>query len=63
MSSKPYFFISGTIFGMVALAHVLRVVSQVQVHVGDWAFPMWLSWGGFAVAGALWAWAFWLLRR
>ena len=63
MSSKPYFFISGTIFGMVALAHLLRVVSQVQVHVGDWAFPMWLSWGGFAVAGALWAWAFWLLRR
>ena len=63
MSSKAYFVISGTIFGLVALAHLLRVVYQVPVHVGDWAFPMWLSWAGFVVPVALCVWAFWLLRR
>ena len=63
MNSKAYFVISGTIFGLVALAHLLRVDYQIPINVGDWAFQMWLSWGGFAVAGALWAWAYWLLRR
>jgi hypothetical protein len=63
MSSKAYFVISGTIFGLVALAHLLRVVYQMPVHAGDWAFPMWLSWSGFAVAGALCVWGFHLLRQ
>ena len=44
-------------FGLVALAHLLRVVYQMPVCVGDWAVPMWLSWGGVAVADALCAWA------
>jgi hypothetical protein len=63
MSSKAYFVVSGTIFGLVAAAHLVRVVYQVPVHVGDWAFPMWASWGGFVVAGALCVWAFRLLRQ
>ena len=63
MSSKVYFVVSGTIFGLVAVAHLLRVVYQVPVRFGDWAFPMWASWGGFVVAGALCVWAFRLLRQ
>ena len=63
MSSKSYFVASGTIFGLVAAAHLVRAVYQMPVLVGDWAFPMWLSWGGFLVAGALCVWAFRLLRR
>ena len=63
MNSKAYFVISGTIFGLVALAHLLRVVYQTPIHVGTWAFPMWLSWVGFVLAGVLSVWAFRLLRR
>ena len=53
MRSKIYLAVSGTIFGLVALAHLLRVIYQMPVHVGDWAFPMWGSWGGCIVAGGL----------
>jgi hypothetical protein len=63
MSSKAYFVVSGTIFGLVAVAHLVRVVYQMPVQVGAWAFPMWLSWGGLVVAGALCVWAFRLLRQ
>ncbi|MGA2035096.1 MAG: hypothetical protein ABSG68_22845 [Thermoguttaceae bacterium] len=63
MSSKAYFVASGTIFGLVAVAHLVRVVCQMRVHVGDWAFPVWASWGGFVAAGVLCLWAFRLLWR
>ena len=63
MSSKAYFVISGTIFGLVALAHLFRVIYQMPIHVGEWAFPVWASWGGFVVAGARYVWAFRLIRR
>ena len=63
MSSKVYFVISGVIFGLVALAHLFRVIYQMPVQVGDWAFPVWLSWGGLVVAGVLCVWAFRLLRQ
>ena len=63
MNSKAYFVISGTIFGLVAVAHLLRVIYQMPVQAGDWAFPMWLSWGGLVVAGALCVWAFRLVRK
>ena len=63
MGSKIYFVVSGSIFGLVALAHLVRVVYQMPVQAGTWALPMWPSWGGLVVAGALCVWAFWLLRR
>ncbi len=53
MSNSAYFLVSGTIFGLVAVAHLVRVVYQMPVQVGEWAFPMWLSWGGLVVAGVL----------
>ena len=63
MTSKAYFAISATIFGLVALAHLFRVIYRVPVQVGEWAFPMWLSWCGLVVAVALCVWGFRLLRR
>ena len=63
MSNKAYFVVSGTIFGLVAVVHLVRVVYQMPVHVGDWAFPVWPLWGGLVVAGALCVWAFRLLRH
>ena len=56
MSSKAYFVVSGTIFGVVSAAHLVRAVYRMPVHVGDWAFPGWLSWGGSATTSVTAAW-------
>src|SRR5262249_47692669 len=45
--------VTGVIFAVVALAHLLRIVMGWPVVVGDWAVPMWVSWVGFVVAGGL----------
>ncbi len=50
---------AGTIFGLVALAHLVRLLRGFQVMVGSHPVPMWLSDAGFVVAGLL---AFWLWR-
>ena len=53
MSRKLYLRIAGTIFGLVALLHVLRLVLGWQVVIGGVTFPMWLSWIGPFVASYL----------
>jgi hypothetical protein len=53
MNSKTYSLITGIIFAVVALGHLLRIFMTLPVTIGDWAAPMWLSWAGFIVAGAL----------
>ena len=58
MSRKLYLIISGTIFGLVALLHLARVVFHWQAQVGAWVVPFWLSWGGLVGAGILSIWAF-----
>lgn len=53
MSHKSFFLIAGAIFGLVALAHLLRIVLAVPVTIGEWAAPMWVSWLGMILAGGL----------
>jgi len=55
---RAYLQISGTIFGVVALAHALRLVERWPVEVAGWALPMWVSVVGFFLTGALAVWAF-----
>jgi len=57
MSGK-YVLVSGCIFGFVAVAQVLRAISQLPVHVGSFEIPVWTSWVAAVVAGGLSAWAF-----
>ena len=54
---KAYVLVSGVIFGLVALLHVLRLFMNWPVQLGAWTVPLWLSWIGVAVAGALCIWA------
>jgi len=56
---RAYLLISGMLFGVVALAHALRVIQQWPVEIAGWALPMWVSVVGFVVTGAL---SFWALR-
>jgi len=51
--------IAGTIFAVVALAHLLRLVTSASVLIANWAFPLWMSIVGFVVPGFL---SFWLWK-
>jgi len=53
MNKRTYFLISGLVFGIVAAAHLLRIINQFSVVVGTWAIPMAGSVAGFVVAGIL----------
>lgn len=63
MNYKNYCTISGTLFALVALAHLLRIVYGMSVHVDDYSVPMLISWIGLVVPAALAAWAFRLARQ
>ena len=56
---KPAARVAIVFLGLVAIAHVLRLVSQVDVTVGSLVIPMWAS--VLAVLGpgalAVWLWS------
>ncbi|MEO6022485.1 MAG: hypothetical protein ABIP64_05100 [Burkholderiales bacterium] len=51
MSSKTFFLVAGTIFGVVTLVQILRISMAWPVTIGGWAAPMWFSWVAVVVAG------------
>jgi len=53
MSEKTYAAIAAAIFGLVALLHLLRLLMGWSIVIEAWTVPMWLSWIGLVVAGAL----------
>lgn len=53
MNSKSFFLIAGTVFGIVAIAHLLRIVMALPVTIGEWVVPIWASWVAVIVAGGL----------
>jgi hypothetical protein len=50
---KPASLMAVFIFLLVAIAHLLRLISQVEVLVGGATVPMWVSVVGLIVPGAL----------
>lgn len=56
MHGRLYFIFSGVLFGLIALAHLLRLVNQTPAQLGSWAIPMWLSWLALIVPGFLCVW-------
>jgi len=50
---KPALLLAAFIFSLVAIAHLLRLIFQVEVLVGGAAIPMWVSIVGTVVPGAL----------
>ena len=51
MNHKTYYVIVGCVTGIVALAHLIRVITGASVVVDGWAFPAWLSLIAFLAAG------------
>jgi hypothetical protein len=63
MNSRTYLAVSGTVFGLVALLHLLRVVNGWPVEVGPWSAPMEVSYFGTIFPVILCVWAFRLAAR
>ena len=53
MSEKTFAAIAAAIFGLVALLHLFRLLMGWSIVIEAWTVPMWLSWIGLVVAGAL----------
>ena len=57
MGNKTYQVISGAIFGLVAVGHILRVMFNGSFAIGGWSAPMTASWLAFFAAAAMCVWA------
>ena len=55
---KNYIAISGSIFAIVAFAHLLRIIDGWNVIVNGQAVPMTISYMAFVATGLLAVWAF-----
>ena len=62
MSEKLYLTISGVIFAIIALLHLLRILFQGPAMVGVWSVPLVISVMAVIIAGILTFWAFRLSR-
>ena len=60
---RAYVLISGAIFGVVALVHVVRLLLDWPAQVAGWVVPIWISWIAIFAAGALCVWAFRLVSN
>jgi len=56
--------VAGAIFALVCVAHVLRVVTRVDVFVAGHQMPIWSNIVGIVISGALslWMWRLSALR-
>ncbi len=62
MDYKKYCVVSGGLFGLVALAHLLRILNGAPVQVDTMEIPMLVSWIGLVVPAGLALWAFRIAR-
>jgi hypothetical protein len=63
MSQKLYLIVSGAIFLLVGIFHLLRLLYHWPIVVGPRTIPYALSYVGFPVSTGYSVWACWLLRR
>ncbi|HEV8374808.1 MAG TPA: hypothetical protein VGR38_01085 [Candidatus Polarisedimenticolia bacterium] len=57
MGVRAYLVVSGCLFGVVALAQLVRAIRHVPVALGSHSVPVALSWVAAIVTGSLSAWA------
>jgi hypothetical protein len=60
MKLKAFLLTSSALFGLVAVAHLTRLVFHWQIAIGDSVVPYWASVPGLIVSGALAAWGLYL---
>ena len=60
---RAYLMVSRTLFALIALFHLIRMLTHWSAVIGGWDAPLWVSGLGFVVAGALSVWGAQLSRR
>jgi hypothetical protein len=60
---RAYLIVSRTLFALIALFHLARMLTHWSAVIGGWAAPLWVSGLGFVLAGALSVWGAQLSRR
>ena len=53
LNRKTYMTVTATLFLVVAIMHLLRIIFGWQVEIDVVSIPFWVSWLGVLVAGAL----------
>jgi hypothetical protein len=61
MAKKLYLILSGTVFLLVAVFHLFRLIYHWPIVVGPRTIPFVLSYVGLPASMAYCAWAIWLL--
>ena len=61
MKTKAYLIVTGVLFGIIAVMHLLRLIYQWPVQAGTISIPVWASCAGLLLASVLCVWAFMLL--
>ena len=60
---RNYIIITGAIFTLVALAHVLRLVFDWPIQIADVPVPLWVSWIAVIVPASIAIWAAIIFRQ
>ena len=58
MNHRNYCVVSAAIFGVVALAHLTRLLNGWSIEIDTMTVPMLASWLGLIIPGSLAAWGF-----
>ena len=53
MDQKTFSLIAGLVFAVVALFHLVRILAEWNLVIGDWSVPKSVSWVALMVAGGL----------
>ena len=60
---RSYLRVSGALFGVIALLHILRLLGHWPAQIANWTVPISVSWIAIPAAAALSIWAFRQLRQ
>jgi hypothetical protein len=63
MNQKTYLLVCGSVFFVVAVVHLTRLIVGWEIAIAGWTAPHWISVPGLIVAGLLSAWGFVLASR
>ena len=53
MKQRGFNKLTGVIFAVIAVLHLLRVIYSWDAQIGTFAIPIWLSWIALVVSGFL----------
>jgi hypothetical protein len=50
---KPGTFVATVLFSVISIIHLIRLIVGIEIIIGGWMVPAWVSYPGFAVTASL----------